>query len=490
MSKTTEFEIPKILIGDAKTIKENECWWKRKKPIVNVKDFEIKFMQLSGFGDVIAVDTDEKRFIRWVKQDDKLKILPLIITSNIYLLAILATLSKTLSTLIKECETDIDNIGINFLVGKGLIEYSDSIKNSFIENYERIIPDFDDNNNNLTTAIEINFSELKSLLNILIVSLEIEGVDLRKIIKGVTHTDLKDYRRETVKPIERIEQTEEWTSKKRDGISDAEGGKRIKEVSLNEQYNITAELLKILMSLLQPRKSTDNESIDKFIFIVATPVKESIKQFFSEKWDELKLDKGRLDDIMFVSYTNPTDYEDPKVIVESIPSYLTIISKYINLQEIVYAIDEYSNSKMIDTAKSRKFQCEKFHEDIEKEIVKELLEDAKKDNTTVDIKRSYIDIKERYIVNKSIALNELRDCIKELEKSVRTAEKISARKNNSQDDLDKMKGAMEQKRENLQKALDEIEIKYIKKQKRELEVINDGFLTVQNDILEQLKLIL
>jgi hypothetical protein len=433
-------------ITEAERIKENECRWVDGDPIVNVKNFEIKFMQMSWiesshsisfFEGDIADDTDKEKMVKWMMREGKsVKILPLIITSNIYILVVLAVISKMLSTLIEESETDIDNIGIDFLVGKGLIEHSNFIKNPFYENYKRIIPDFYDNN--LTTMIEINFSELKSLLNILIVSLEIEGVDLRKIIKRVNHTDLEDYCRETVKPAERIEQTiVEWASKRRDGVPDADGGKRIKEVSLNERYNITAKLLKILMSLLQP---TGNESIDKFILIVATPVKDSIKQFLTEKTDELNLDKERLDDIMFVSYTNPTDNKDPEVFVESIPSYLTILSKYINLQEIVYAIDEYFHSKVMDTAKNRKFQCEKFHEEIISEMKKG--HPRLKDQSIEKILKEYAD--------------EKKDAIKDL----------------IADPDDK-----------------KIE-KYIKKQKRELEVINEGFLTVQNDILEQLKLIL
>jgi hypothetical protein len=84
----------------------------------------------------------------------------------------------------------------------------------------------------------------------------------------------------------------------------------------------------------------------------------------------------------------------------------------------------------------------------------------------------------------------LRRCIEELEELVSKTEEYSATENVIPFVLDQMKKAMEQKRGNLQKALDEIEIKYVKRQKRELEAINDGFLTVQNDILEQLKLIL
>jgi hypothetical protein len=447
MSKITEIEINKTLIDEAERIKQNECRWVDGDPIVNVKNFEIKFMQMSWlesshsisfFEGDIADDTDKKKMVEWMMREGKsVKILPLIITSNIYLLAILATLSKTLSSLIKNDKTYIDKIEIDFLVGKGLIKHSKFIKDTFDENYRPIIPDFYDDD--FPTVTEINFSELKSLLNILIVSLEIEGVDLRKIIKRVNHTDIKDYCHENVKFDGGIEQIiKDWTtSERRDGLPDAEGGKRIKDVSLNEEYNITAELLKIVMSFSQP---TDNESRDKIILIVATPVKDSIKKFFTEKTGELNLDKGRLDDIMFVSYTNPTGPEDPEVIVRSIPSYLTILSKYINLKEIVYAIDEYFHSKMMDTAKSRKFQCEKFHEEIISEMKK--VNPRLKDQSIEKILEEYADEKK----------NAIRDLIA---------------------DPDDKK----------------IE-KYIKKQKRELEVINEGFLTVQNDILEQLKHIL
>jgi hypothetical protein len=452
MSEMTELEMDKILIDEAERIKENECRWKDEKPIVNVKDFEIKFMQLIGFEGDIAVDTDKKRFVEWVKRDDKsVKILPLIITSNIYLLAILATLSTMLSVLIKEGEKDIDDIGIDFLVGKGLTKYSDFIKKSFTENYNSIIPDFC--GDNLTTVIEINFSELKSLLNILIVSLEIEGVNLRKIIKRVSHTDLEDYCRENVKRDRGIEQTiKEWISRRRGGLPDDEIGKRTQEVSLNKGYNITEELLKIVRSFLQ---HTKNESRDKFILIVATPVKDSIKWFFTEKMEELELDKGRLDDIMFVSYTDPTGPKDPKVIVESIPSYLTIVSKYLNSQEIVYAIDEYFHSKMMDATKSRKFQCEKFHEEIER--IRE-----------VQSFKSLNDKLKKYCELKKSDLEILNNYLEKLDPDRCSASDLGG----------------------LRETLEKIRTDYVKKQKKELEVINDGFLTVQNDILEQLKLIL
>jgi len=499
MNGKTEIEINKTLIDEAERIKKNECRWEDGNPFVNVKDFEIKFTQLSWIkashlisfseGD-IANDSDKKKMVEWMMRDSKsVKILPLIITSNIFILVVLAVISKMLSSLIEKGIEYIDKIEIDFLVGKEIIKYSEFIKDPFDENYRRIIPDFYENN--LPTVIEINVSELKSLLNILILSLEIKGVDLRKIINRVNHTDIKNYCRENVEYDERIERTiGDWTSKRRVLSENDKVGKRVQEVALNEKYNITAYLLKIAMSVLQ---ATDNKSRDKFILIVATPVKEAIKLFFTEntqKMEELELDNERLDDIMFVSYTDPADPKDPEVIVQSIPSYLTILSKYINSQEIVYAIDEYFHSKMMDTVKSRKFRCEKFHVDIGEEIMKELIADAEKDDATVNIKGSYIDIKEQYIKNKSVALKNLSDCIKELEKSVSETEKVSATTNVSEYVLRRMWDDVREKRGNLQKALDEIEINYIKKQKKELEVINDGFLTVQNDILEQLKLIL
>jgi hypothetical protein len=325
MSERIEIETNEALIAKAKRIKENECRWRNGDPIVNVKDFKMKFMRMSWTESSISFidaddDTDKEKMVkRMMREGKSVKILPLIITSNIYILVVLAAISKMLSTLIEKVQTDIDEIGIDFLVGKGLIEYSGFIRKPFDENYKPIIPDFYEGN--LTTVLEINFLELKSLLNILIASLDIKGVDFRKIIKKVHHTDLEDYCRETIKPAEGIEQTiVEWTSQRRRGLSDAdEDERRIKEVTLNKQYNITAKLLKILTSHLQPLQPTDNKSRDKIILIVATPVEEAIKKFFAEKTDELKLDKKRLDDIMFVSYTNPTAKEDPEVLVKSIP---------------------------------------------------------------------------------------------------------------------------------------------------------------------------
>lgn len=460
MSKRNE-----TLIDEANRIIENECRWKDGCPIVNVKDFGIKFMQLSwtdfaspiSFSERdIAKDSDKKEMVGWMMQDAKsVKILPLIITSNIFILVVLAVISRMLSSLIEKGKPDIDKIEIDFLVGKGLINYSKLIKDPFDENYSRIIPDC--YMANLPTVIEINVSELKSLLNILILSLEIKEVDLRKIINRVNHTDIKNYCRENVTHDEKIERTiMEWTSKRRDMLQD-KVGRRVREVTLNKKYNITEYLLKIVMSVLH---DTDNKSRDKFILIVANPVKEAIKQFFNEnteKMRELKLDNKRLDDIMFVSYTDPADPEDPEVIVESIPSYLTILSKYINSQEIVYAIDEYFHSKMMDTAKSRKFRCEKFHANIEKEET----------DTGLKGTKAWKAKKEAAIQKLSDAKNAYEDAI-----SSNDARAIFETELNLKTELTNVKDI------------------YVYIQKKELEVINDGFLTVQNDILEQLKLIL
>lgn len=479
MDKGTDFEIDYTLINKTKIIKKNECRWDVENPIVNVKEFKITGMQLLG----VERDITDDEILAWMRNAKQVKILPLIATSNVYLLATLATLSKTLSVLIEDSKTKIDNIEIDFLIGKGLIKHSkEFIRKPINKNYEPIITDFYENS--LTTVMEINFSELKSSLNILIASLKVKGEDIRKIIKNVNHTDIEDYHLGIAKINEEDKvDIDKWTSKERGNSS-----KRVKEISFNENYDITTMLLKIVMSLPQ---RTDNESSDKFILIVPGFLRDALNRFFAKSGGNStknELDKKRLSNIMFLSYTNPTENKDPEVLIKSIPSYLTILSKYLNSNKIVYAIDEYFHSNLIDVLNNRKFQCEKFHLDIEEEIVKKL----KEDDTTVNIKGSYINIKEQYIENKSCALRNLSDCIKVLEESVSVTKNFlpQTNVNDYEHILVMMENEVKEKRGNLQKALTEIEKKYIKKQKKELEVINDGFLAVQNDLLEQLKLIL
>lgn len=452
-------QMDEISTDERKKILKYACNCDGKQPIVKIKDFKIKLSWFeSNIGEIKTVECTQEgnsekiknQIKEWMKDVNSVKIFPLIINSNIYLLAVLAALSKTLSCLIEEGKTDnMDKIEIDFLIGKKLIEHSKKlIKPSFDKNYRRIIPDLYDDN--LETITEINFLELKSLLNILIVSFEIKGVNLRKIINKVHHSDIEQYRKENVESNEKINQSiEKWTTNKIDTLSDDEMDLRIKEISLNKNYNITNELLKIVVSHLQSPKSQtlqhspDNKSGDKFILIAAAPMCYSIKEFIGDsiKNNYLNMDKSRLDNIMFISYTNPTDPEYPEIIQKPIPSYLTILSQYINSEGLVYAIDEYFHSKMVHMTKSKKFHCEKFHEEIIYEMQKG--------------EKSFL--KE-----------------KPLEK---TLNEYATQKMNALKSLDAI-------------PTDRSILKYIKKQKKELEVINDGFLSVQNDILEQLKLIL
>ena len=430
MNKGTGIEIDNALMDKTNTVLINGCKWDGENPIVNVKEFEVTSRLLG-----VEKDITDDEILAWMRDANQVKILPLIAASNVYLLATLGALSKTLSTLI-EGETKINKIKINFLIGCGLVEHSVTLINPIEKNYEPIILDY--YKNNLTTVMKINFTELKSLLNILIANFKVKGEDLRKIVKYIKHTDVKDYCSVIVKINEEsIDDINKWVSEKKE----IERNYRVKEISFNKDYNLINMLIQIVKTLQQP---TDNEPLSNFILIVPEFMRDNINMFFTKSGGnstENELDKKRLSNIMFVSYTDPSNgEEDPEVIRKSIPSYFTILSKYINSNKIAYAMDEYYHSNLLYILNNRKFQCEKFHEGI---------------------------LLENHGIYKSDDLENLK---KEFEKYKKSPSEIRKRKLNDE--------------------LKNMDDKYIKKQKKELEVINDGFLAVQNDILEQLKLIL
>jgi len=134
------------------------------------------------------------------------------------------------------------------------------------------------------------------------------------------------------------------------------------------------------------------------------------------------------------SYINIIDENSPKLLQENAPSYLNFLSKYLNLREIVYTIDEYCYPQMMEKIG---IECRKFHEEIK---------------ASGGSARDYSNYKK----------GEVRRVLRLLRK-------------------DPTK---------LLETIKNYERGILSKQKETLEAMNNGFAEIQESILEQLRLIL
>ena len=403
-----------------------------KEPKVSIKKFEAKYVLLRDYLNNPNVSGEGKDIEKELDKDigDKeVEILPLLVTKNVYILPVLATLSMILKALKSKIKQTPDKVKVNFLIGKEVVRYSEFIRKPFEESYKHIIDVTDEI---IQTIINIDFSDTKSLLNLILTGMELEEVNIKDfVLNHVDYKDLDEYLKE--RNIKIDNKIKNWVNKR--------GKKqilRVKDVIFNEKYNIAEKLLGILINFLQSERDNKNGGeyylrTDKnkiLILIVAEPVKETIKKY---PFNNRNVDGNLFSNIIIAWYINIITDKDPEILQNEIPSYLNLLSKYLNSKEVVYAIDEYCYPMMMEKI-GRRFKCEKFHEEIregheryekrKRDFIKAFIDDPFGEDTAT--RKSYIEIIEDYL----------------------------------------------------------------KKQRKTLEAMNNGFLAVQEGILEQLRFIL
>jgi len=207
---------------------------------------------------------------------------------------------------------------------------------------------------------------------------------------------------------------------------------RVRSVIFNEKqkYSIIEKLLYILIDFLSKDKGKEEKVL---ILIVSEPVKDAIINILN-KYSLNSKEKGK--NIIMASYINIIDENSPKLLQENAPTYLNFLSKYLNLREIVYTIDEYCYPQMMEKIG---IKCRKFHEEIERRVSSARVYSEEKENK----------------IREMLRLLRRRDKEKELKTKV-----------------------------------EEYEREYLSKQKETLEAMNNGFVEIQESILGQLRLIL
>ena len=404
---TTEREVEKIREKLKRLLIKNED----EDPKVSIKKFEAKYVLLRDYLNNPNVSGEGKDIEKELEKDigDKeVEILPLLVTKNVYVLPVLATLSMILKALKSKIKQTLDKVKVNFLIGKEVVRHSKYIGEPFKDSYKYIIDITDET---LQTIINIDFSDTKSLLNLILTGMELEEVNIKDfVLNHVDYKDLDEYLKE--RNVEIDDEIKRWVGEEREEQID-----RVKSVIFNKEYNIAEKLLGILMNFLQSER--ENKTL---ILIVAEPVKNTIIKYFNNR----NVDGNLSSNIIIAWYINIITDKDPEILQNRAPSYLNLLSEYLNSKEVVYAIDEYCYPMMMEKI-GRRFKCEKFHEEIDREVGYEGYKDVRSSHIWAFIKSGgyYNDVK-----------------------------------------------------------------KYLEKQRKTLEAMNNGFLAVQESILEQLRFIL
>ena len=378
---------------------------------VSIKKFEAKYVLLRDYLNNPNVSGEGKDIEKELEKDigDKeVEILPLLVTKNVYVLPVLATLSMILKALKSKIKQTPDKVKVNFLIGKEVVRHSKYIGEPFKDSYKYIIDITDET---LQTIINIDFSDTKSLLNLILTGMELEEVNIKDfVLNHVDYKDLDEYLKE--RNVEIDDEIKRWVGEEREEQID-----RVKSVIFNKEYNIAEKLLGILMNFLQSER--ENKTL---ILIVAEPVKNTIIKYFNNR----NVNGNLFSNIIIAWYINIITDKDPEILQNRAPSYLNLLSEYLNSKEVVYAIDEYCYPMMMEKI-GRRFKCEKFHEEIDREVGYEGYKDVRSSHIWAFIKSGgyYNDVK-----------------------------------------------------------------KYLEKQRKTLEAMNNGFLAVQESILEQLRFIL
>ena len=320
-------------------------------PKVSIKKFEAKYVLLRDYLNNPNVSGEGKDIEEELEKDigDKeVEILPLLVTKNVYVLPVLATLSMILKALKSKIKQTPDKVKVNFLIGKEVVRHSKYIGEPFKDSYKYIIDITDET---LQTIINIDFSDTKSLLNLILTGMELEGVNIKDfVLNHVDYKDLDEYLKE--RNIKIDNEIKYWVNERgKEQIT------RVKDVIFNKKYNIAEKLLGILINFLQSERDNKNKIL---ILIVAEPVKDTIKKY---PFNNRNGDGNLFSNIIIAWYINIITDKDPEILQNRAPSYLNLVSKYINSKDVVYAIDEYCYPMMMEKI-GRKFECEKFHKQI------------------------------------------------------------------------------------------------------------------------------
>jgi len=391
---------------------------------VDSKRYELKLINLEK-KKIEFKNFEDKDF-----KDKEIEILPLIATKNVYVLPVLAALSTILEGLSQNLKEEIRNkLKITFLIEKELIKYSGYIGLPFEYCYKHIV-DIKRIKKFLPTLIDIDVYDMKSLLNLMLDRIIINcGISKDFILKQVNYEDLSEYFEKLHIRIGDEDTIKNYVKEERKKYPP-----RVRSVIFNEKqkYSIIEKLLYILIDFLSKDKGKEEKVL---ILIVSEPVKDAIINILN-KYSLNNKEKGK--NIIMASYINIIDENSPKLLQEKAPSYLNFLSKYLNLREIVYTIDEYCYPQMMEKIG---IKCRKFHEEIER---------------------------------RGSSAN---DYSKEKELEIRKMLRLLRRRD-------------KEKEEELKTKVEEYEREYLSKQKETLKAMNNGFAAIQESILEQLRLIL
>jgi len=349
LNRLNDKDYERLLEGNSVRI-NNMKVLKEFKIKVDSKEYELKLINLVNLEEK---EIEFKNFQESYFKDKEIEILPLIATKNVYVLPVLAALSTILEGLSQNLKEEIRNkLKITFLIEKELIKYSGYIGLPFEHCYKHIV-DIKKIKEALLTLIDIDVYDMKSLLNLMLDRIIINcGISKDFILKQVNYEDLSEYFEKLHIRIGDEDTIKNYVKEERKKYPP-----RVRSVIFNEKqkYNIIEKLLYILIDFL----SKDKEKEEKvLILIVSEPVKDAIINILN-KYSLNSKEKGK--NIIMASYINIIDENSPKLLQENAPSYLNFLSKYLNLREIVYTIDEYCYPQMMEKIG---IECRKFHEEI------------------------------------------------------------------------------------------------------------------------------
>jgi len=422
LNRLNDKDYERLLEGNSVRI-NNMKVLKEFKIKVDSKEYELKLINLVNLEER---EIEFKNFQESYFKDKEIEILPLIATKNVYVLPVLAALSTILEGLSQNLKEEIRNkLKITFLIEKELIKYSGYIGLPFEYCYKHIV-DIKKIKKFLPTLIDIDVYDMKSLLNLMLDRIIINcGISKDFILKQVNYEDLSEYFEKLHIRIGDEDTIKNYVKEERKKYPP-----RVRSVIFNEKqkYSIIEKLLYILIDFLSKDKGKEEKVL---ILIVSEPVKDAIINILN-KYSLNSKEKGK--NIIMASYINIIDENSPKLLQENAPSYLNFLSKYLNLREIVYTIDEYCYPQMMEKIG---IECRKFHEEIK---------------ASGGSARDYSNYKK----------GEVRRVLRLLRK-------------------DPTK---------LLETIKNYERGILSKQKETLEAMNNGFAEIQESILEQLRLIL
>jgi hypothetical protein len=400
--------------------------------------------------------------IKHLREDDNVVILIYLgFSSNLYILDILSGLSHTLKELFN---TNIKNVEIKFLVMHDISQKVNFIKNPLVEHNEKLMKGLKKESGEVdeekfSSLIAFREKEFQSLINSILMGLiDVEMKNM--VLNKIEYCNIQEYAKE-IKVDESIEAFRIDKNKPGAKVIYTENNeermyelsKITQEIYLDEKYPVLNKLLQIICG--------SNNKNKKCILIVADTMRELIREYV----DKNKIDESK--NIYFGVY--PTQLFGPPLFekLPEFPGYYTILSRFYNedskYKEFEELIDELWFVEMLSqNLNSRPFKPRIIdYETISKGIggwieyvtsLKEMkLEKTKKEG---ELEATNLVASRRQIIKSDIKGYE--DNIIRFETNAQHYKKID--------------------RPKYQEAL--------------LKTMDKGFLTIQEDLISQLKLIL